>query len=326
MHMQGVKTAGTGIMALAAMLAVASPATAQQSAPADASAHDVAVAIVDVGSNKLYSKDANVRFVDLTPALKPGYSHASGRVGDVDHGDIVAQAFVREYRRLDPSARITIYTINPFVTKGFAGTGSMMFSRSAIRESMPRLKEAGVRTVVTTFGVSDQKAGESILKEFQDAGIVVFASAPNSKDDEGIWPAASPASIAVADGDRNSEFYKAKGWSKWVDFVASGIEHDGTMDGQGASFATPKVAAYGAYHVARNPGAGPDEVRQAIAASSIRTRINGIEVTRVGGDDMAARFRGAEVSPGSRSKGVAVANTDTGALMTRAGLGSGQDR
>ncbi len=281
-----VSGSSAGMAALAASLALASPAVA---APDKAQSRDVAVALIDVGANALYSKDPNVSFVDLTPSLRPGDHHARGRVGSVDHGDVVAQAFVQEYRRLDPDARITFYTVNPFVQRGV--TGPMMFSRSMLQQALPRMKDANVRVAITTFGVSDQAAGDRVLKDIQDAGMVVFAATPNHKEDYGIWPAANPTTIAVADGvTPDSGFRKNRSWGKWVDFVADGNFHSGTIDTDGSSFATPRVAAYGAYYASMNAQAGVDDMRRAISAASVTVRINDRDFAKVGGDRGAQLF------------------------------------
>jgi hypothetical protein len=277
---------GTGILAMAAALAAASPVVAQEASPAP---HDVAVAIVDIGADKLYSEDPNVRFVDLTPPVREGYSRASGNVSSYEHGRFVAQSFVDEYRRLDPSARITVYTVNPFIQKGV--TGGMMFSRSMVQQAIPKLKEADVRIAVTTFGTANQQAGEKVVDDFRAAGMTLFAAAPNDRKDEGVWPAADPRVIAVADGtSSDADFFKARGWSKWVDFTANGQYHKGTIDIQGSSFATPKVAAYGVHYAARHPGAATDEIRDAIRSAGETTRTLGVDHVRVATPAMTGRF------------------------------------
>lgn len=287
-------TRGTGILAMAAALAPASPSVAQQAPPQ--APHDVAVAIVDIGADKLYSEDPNVRFVDLTPPLKEGYSRSSGNVSSYEHGRFVAQSFVDEYRRLDPSARITVYTVNPFVQKGV--TGQMMFSRSMVQQAIPKLREADVRIAVTTFGTANQKAGSAVVDDFQAAGMTLFAAAPNDRKDEGVWPAADPRVIAVADGtSTDSDFFKARGWSAWVDFTANGQYHKGSIDIQGSSFATPKVAAYGVHYAARHPGAGTEQVREAIRSAGEATRTRDVNHVRVATNDMTARFLAASRGP-----------------------------
>lgn len=284
------KTGSVGMAAMAAVLASASPAAAQQATASTQGSHDVAVALVDLGANSLVSKDANVRFVDLTPRLKEGDRHAVRRVGKMDHGDIVAQSFVDEYRRIDPEARITFYTVNPFVERGMAG--STMFSRSMLLQALPKLKETSVRVAITTFGVEDEASGNRILKDFQDAGLVVFAASPNSREDRGIWPAASPSVISVADGvTGDSGFMKSRSWASWVDVVGNGIYHNGTIDTDGSSFATPRVAAYGAYLARARPEIGVDEMRNAIVRSAVTVRIHDRDFPKIGGDTTAARFR-----------------------------------
>jgi hypothetical protein len=279
-----------GTAAVAAALASASPSAASDWPSGQNGPHDVAVALVDLGANSLVSKDSNVRFVDLTPQLKEGDRHAVRRVGKMDHGDIVAQSFVDEYRRIDPQARITFYTVNPFVERGMGG--STMFSRSMLQQALPKLKETNVRVAITTFGVDDEVSGNRILKDFQDAGLVVFAASPNSREDRGIWPAASPSVISVADGvTGDSGFMKNRSWANWVDVVGNGIYHKGEIDTDGSSFATPRVAAYGAYLARAKPDIGVDEMRSAIVRSAVTVRIHDRDFPKVGGDVTASRFR-----------------------------------
>ena len=271
---------------MSAALSAWQPAQAQK---APDTTHDVAVALVDVGANGLYSKDPNVRFVDMTPPLKQGDHHAFKRVAGNDHGDIVAQSFIDEYRRLDPEARITFYTVNPFVERGVTG-GTTVFSRSMIQQALPAMKEAGVRIAVTTFGVADEAAGARIVKDFQDNGMIVFAATPNNRDDAGIWPAASKTTISVADGvTGESGFLKTRSWAKWVDFVANGNYHSGSIDTDGSSFATPRVAAYGAYIEKRRPGIDVDGLRTALKEGARQVTIHDRQFPRLDGEDVARR-------------------------------------
>lgn len=274
---------------LAVMSAALSAAHPAQAQAADAS-HDVAVALVDVGVNGLSSKDPNVHFVDLTPKLKEGFHHGVRKVGQMEHGDMVAQSFVDEYRRMDPDARITFYTINPFIQKGM--TDPMMFSTSMLQQALPKLKETNVRVAITTFGVSDQTAGDRILKNFQDAGLIVFAATPNHREDDGIWPAANKSTISVADGvTPESGFLHNRRWASWVDFAANGNFHSGSVDSDGSSFATPRVAAYGAYLARAKPDIDVAAMRAAIARTAVSVRIHDRDFPKVGGDRGAAQMR-----------------------------------
>lgn len=286
---KGTRTGG--ILAMATALAAASPAAAQQpSAPSS----DVAVAIVDLGANKLYSSDPNVSFVDLTPQPRDGFRSATSKVQGRDHGEIVAQTFVQEYRRLDPSAKITIYTVNPFIEK--AGGGQMMLSRSMLKQALPKLQGTGARIAVTTFGVSDEKAGTAILDDMRSAGLVVFAATPNRRDDDGIWPAASPKAIAVADGvTPDAPIFRERKWASWVDVVANGQFHKDSIDVDGSSFATPRAAAYGVRYMSRNPEATMNDVKDAIVTSGDRRTIGSATMVYVGADAMVRKFARGEV-------------------------------
>jgi hypothetical protein len=302
----------TGIIAMAAALSAASPANSQTGAATPAASSDVSVALVDLGANQLYSNDPNVRFVDLTPPAREGFKHAVSKVSGLDHGDVVAQTFVQEYRKLDPNARITIYTVNPFLEKHDGG--QMTISRAMLRQALPQLTAADVKVAITTFGVSDEKAGTAILDDMRSAGLVVFAASPNKKDDDGIWPAASPKAIAVADGATNdAPIYKNRRWSGWVDMVANGQFHKGTIDVEGSSFATPRAAAYGVRYMTQNPNATTEDVRRDLLAAGDNRKIGDVSVIRVGGEDMVRRFSTA--SPRSMASRGAPANGATEMAM-----------
>jgi hypothetical protein len=277
----------SGLIAIATALAAmgTTPATAQVPTPTN----DVSVAIVDLGANRLYSPDPNVTFVDLTPTPKEGFRNATSKVGGRDHGEIVAQAFVQEYRRIDPKARITIYTINPFIEK--AGGGQMMLSRSMLKQALPRIDSSRTKVAITTFGVSDEKAGTAVLDDLRSAGLVVFAATPNKGEDDGIWPAASPGAIAVGDGvTPDSPVFKQRSWARWIDVVANGQFHKDSIDVDGSSFATPRAAAYGVSFMTRNPKATTEEVKAALVSSGDHRTIGNAKLVYIGADAMVKSF------------------------------------
>jgi len=296
---------------MATALAAAAPQSGQaQTAVLPSS--EVSVAMIDLGANRLYSADPNVTFVDLTPAPKEGFRSASSKVAGRDHGEIVAQSFMQEYRRIDPSAKVTIYTINPFIEK--SGGGPMMLSRTMLRQALPGLAGKGVRVAITTFGVSDEKAGTLVLDDLRSAGLVVFAATPNKRDDEGIWPAASPNAIAVADGvTPDAPIFKERSWASWVDVVANGQFHRDAIDVDGSSFATPRAAAYGVSFMSRNPQATMEDVRTSLLKDGDLRTIGSARMTYVGGDSMARAYASLSTqrTPGrSASPGIGTASND----------------
>ena len=251
--------------------------------------NEVAVAIIDMGADKMYSNDPNVSFVDLTPEDTGNRRRASYQVDGRDHGELVADTFVKEYRLLDPDAKITIYSVNPFYKDGL--TGPMKFSRSTIQQALPKLQEANVRIAITTFGVENEAAGKRILQDFAKADMIVFAAAPNDKGDKGIWPAASPEAISVADTTtKKSAFYKDKDWGSWVDFTSNGQFHKGTVDVVGSSYATPKVAAYGAYAARIYPNIKTDEMRVILRKDAENITAHGANFPNVSGESYSKRF------------------------------------
>lgn len=310
------------IAVMSAALSVAHPVQAQQTIE---TSHDVAVALVDVGVNGLASSDPNVRFIDLTPAPREGFRHASRKVGGMEHAEMVSRSFVDEYRRMDPQARITFYTVNPFIQKG--ANDPMMFSRAMLQQALPKLKDTKVRVAITTFGVSDQAAGDKILKDFQDSGLIVFAATPNHREDDGIWPAANKSTISVADGvTPDSGFLHNGKWAAWVDFTANGGFHYGSVDSDGSSFATPRVAAYGAFVALAKPNIDVAGMKAVIARTAVTVRIHDRDFPKVGTDRAPEQVR-EQVAALSREAPTQVAavtpRPDAGAIAARMAMGGG---
>ncbi|MFZ3481884.1 S8 family serine peptidase [Sphingomonas sp. 3-13AW] len=275
-----------GLLAGAA-LASAVPAQAEITAPG---ADRAAVAIIDISADKIDNPDPKVRFINLTPAPPEGRTFAKSRNGNGDHGDYVASAFVSEYRKMNASSAIDIYSVNPFLQQN----SRMTFNRKAITDAIPVLKQNGVKVVITAFGIENKEAGESIVNQFRKAGMVVFAATPNSERDEGIYPAANKGAISVADdnGSRGALAHR-KDWASWVDFAIDGNQQGQNGQWAGASFAVGKAAAYGVLLTKADPSLTVDDVRQGMTKYSDPSRYGAVRT--VGGRGMVAAFSTPEV-------------------------------
>lgn len=266
--------------------AMTAPAQAQQTP-----AGEVAVAIVDSNIRRIDFDDPNVRIVDMTPKAPEGASFMKYKVNDFySHGDIVASSFVREYRKLDPSARIVIYTVDPFIRKD--GNVSANFSMAILNQALPRMRDAGVRVAVTAFGISDPTAGGRIADAFSRNGMSLFAAIPNEPHDKGIYPAASPGVVSVADTSRKGAFSQDRKFGTWVSVMIDGghgSAHN-ISDADGTSFAVAHAAAYGTYVLARRPETPVAELLPTIRSHGVP--VGGawagrpITTTRIGGSAM----------------------------------------
>ena len=205
------------------------------------------VLIIDSVGDQLYSV-RDVQIIDVTPTLSSREHRASTSTGRVDHGVAMAEAFVKQYRKLDNSP-LVIYTINPYVQRGLGGP--IYYSRSVVERGL-RNVPANVRVVVTAFGTSKPV-------DLAFANRVVFAAAPNAKEDLGIWPAADSRNISVA--SRSIDYSK---WS-WLNFVTNGDYHVNSVDVSGSSFAAAKLAAAGAFILKKNPNYTTIDVRKSLS-------------------------------------------------------------
>lgn len=243
-----------GKMVGAMALAVASPAVAQTGS----SGEPVRVAIIDIQPDRLDCKDDNARLIDVTPPLPEGMRQAVGKAGRTSHGVVVATAFVEQMRKIDRTVPIEVYTINPFIKHGT--TGEMMFSKGMLRKGLENLEGKGVRIAVTTFAVSDQVEGQKIADMFKSKGMTLFAATPNEAGDPGIYPAAIPGVVAIAQDGGGRAIAKDTRYQQFTRFVFPGEYIGRSAETTGSSFATPRAAAYAAYMDWKRPGISQDDI------------------------------------------------------------------
>lgn len=275
--------------------AMATAAAAVFASHAQAQADDrlpVRVAVVDLSVSKLDFRDDNVRVVAVTPQIPRKFANRDIASQKYSHGDVVASAFVREYRKLEPTRPIVIYAVDTY----HEVDGKLAINMKAIREAVPVLRENGVKVAVTAFGTVAEASGERFMAPFREAGITVFAAAPNTVHDLGIFPAASKGAISVSTEDKDSAFTNDPKMKTWVDFTISGNHRSSSIEarGGGNSFASAHAAAYGVYISSRDASISPDNMRDKIAdlgdASSGLFGGKPIRTVRIGHDTMVRRL------------------------------------
>lgn len=277
-------------VAAAALLNGAAPASAQSMAQ-----DEVAVAIIDTGVRKIDFDDPNVRFVDMTPQPPAGSTYVNEKHTDAySHGDIVASSFVREYRKLDDRTPIVIYTCDPFIKN--AGSDAINFNIKGLSECLAKMKQANVKIAITAFGLEDPSAGKRIADLFNKNGMAMFAAIPNERNDRGIYPAATPGVISVADTSPNGALAGNRSYGNWVTLQIAG--HHGsshnTSDASGTSFAVAHAGAYGAYILRARPDIAPEQLGDIIAGQG--RKMDGViggkplVTSKIGGEEMIARI------------------------------------
>lgn len=317
----------------AAALASASLASGHAQAQS-ATSPDVTIGIIDVRANELTFAD-KATSIEYRPFTAKDKSTAEWITeAGVDHGQMMASAFVRQMRQIDENARIRILAANVFQEN--SGTGSAKYTQSmglaskrtlsvnweGARDALGWFKERGVKVVLTAFNGSDSQAMRSFMKTADEYGMTVFASAGN-KVGGAIYPAAYPQAISVAGDNKDLAFRKDASLSRWVDFVMDGgvpLARKGKSIDEGSSFAVAKAAALGAYHSAMNPTAGRDEIEAAVAATSTTRdyQVAGTSVTVRHLDEVGASrsIRSTLIArPAMPSKGPVVASADPTAMQ-----------
>lgn len=259
---------------MASALAVASPATAETRVD------PVKVGIMDLKADTLTYKTPNVR-IEYKAFTPEGAKEArlAERSGD-DHGAVVASAFVRHYRTLDPRTPIEVYAGNPFaITKREDGRSVMKLDFERGARVLEWMHEKGVRVVVTAFNSPDAAGAARFMDKAESLGMVVFAAYANSTGQGRVFPAGDPRSISVVDstlGMMGSTLIPGggrqfDGASVGVNFAMKGgvpQEAYGAPRMTGSSFASPKAAAYAVYALRREPDLSRDRLVERMRTGS----------------------------------------------------------
>lgn len=299
------------------MLLATAPAAAQ-----DGARDPIRVAVMDVNADQIDFKDPNVDFVRLTPTPPKGSTFAQAEAGLAQHGVIVASAFVEEYRRIDQNRRITIYTLNPFIRRD--GENAMRFRMQTLRDAIPKIKQAGVRIVVSAFSVSDKEAGDRIAKEFSDNGLILFAASPNQPKEDSIYPAASPGVIAIAEPMRGGPLESDPRYKKFVDFVISGEYGKGNGHVSGTSFASGRAAAYAAHLVDLRPDATIEDVKTSFRENGQIQIMSFKKAVRLGDRSMLDAFRAMRPAQDMVSMAKSPGSTQVASVSIPSRMGEGR--
>ena len=280
-------------IAAAVLVGMSSTASAQEVQPFIGS-DVVSIGIVDSQVQKLDFDDPNVRIIDLTPD-DPSKIFTREKVTDkFSHGDLVASSFVSEYRKIDPEARINIYAVSPFV-KGADGKETLDIG--ILRQSLPKMANAGVRVAITAVGFESSKGGQAIFNQFRHNNINLLSAAPNDRYDRGIYPAATPGVISVATEMKNSAFASNPEYKSWVSFVGPPHHRSdhGSSSSSGSSYAVAHVGAYAAHIVHTNPKIAFDDLIREMRStgSQIGGSYKGIPslTYRIGGQETIESLR-----------------------------------
>jgi len=305
-----MKPSTKAALTAAAVLSMSSPAMAQ-SVPQSASP-EVRVGIVDVRADELTFADKRTS-IEYRPFTEKGKWTAEWLTeAGVDHGQMMASAFVRQLRQVDPQAPVKIFAANVFQEN--SGTGSAKYTQATgtasrrtlsvnwegAREALAWFKQNNVKVVLTAFNGNDSAAMRAFMKDAGDMGMTVFASAGN-KVGGSIYPAAYPQAISVAGDNRDLAFRNDATLSRWVNFTMDGgvpMGASGRQVDEGSSFASAKAAALGAYYVAHHPDADRNQIASAIreAATPQSYQVQGVTVTALRFDERESSRRMVDIA------------------------------
>jgi hypothetical protein len=269
----------------AAGMASAQPGAAQVPEP-------IRVGVLDVAAKRIVGvrDGVSLEYREFTAAGRdPGrWKTPAGP----DHGEMVVQTFLEQYRRLDRKRPVEIYAANAFSMKEKEdGTTALSMDFDQARQALSWMKSKGVRVVVTAFNTTSKARSDVLMDEAERLGMVVFAGGANTKDAGRVYPAADPRSVSVVDSGTEMALRRDASIASWIDFAMDGTVVTGSGADRarevGSSYASAKAGAYGAYVVSRSPDASVAEVKKALHASArqVSYTVAGqtVEVREIGG-------------------------------------------
>jgi len=272
-------------------LASSAPALSQNN-------NEVIVGVLDVKGDGLTFADKNtvIEYREFNEKEKDSarWITESG----LDHGEMMVSAFTRQFRKIDQEARLRILSANIF-QENQSSTRSALYSRNSrkgstrgiainwegAKEALQWFKQRGVRVVVTAFNGNDSAGMRSFMEESKSLGMIVFASAGNVAGGP-AYPAKYKETISVAADNPDLAFRNDPTMQTWVNFTMNGSvpkSKEGKNIDAGSSFASAKLAAYGAYFSSRDNGMGAEEIKNAIKSIGVSEtyRVNGTEVAAI---------------------------------------------
>jgi len=270
---QNTKTTGA-MMAIAMSLAAATPSAAEPDRT------PVKVGIMDLKADSLTYDASGVRIEYRTFTPQGAKEGRETQETSDDHGAVVASAFVRQYRGLDPKTPIEIYAANPFalVKKEGGGAGLRLDFKKGL-EAIEWMHSKGVRVVVTAYNSSDQPGAKLFMDRAEALGMVVFAAYSNSRGAGSVFPAADYRAVSVVDTSNGMRGLNlVKGGGRDFDGAKAGVTF--AMDGGvpqgaygatvmlGSSFTSAKAAAYGLIALKAEPDLTRDQLVERIGVAS----------------------------------------------------------
>lgn len=272
-------------------LATSSPALSQSQN------EELIVGVIDVKGDSLTFPDKNTKIEYREFNSEEKDSARWITESGLDHGEMMVSAFTRQFRKIDEETPLRILSANIF-QENESSTRSALYSRGSrkgstrgmsinwegAKEALQWFKQRGVKVVVTAFNGNDSAGMRSFMEESKSLGMIVFASAGNVAGGP-AYPAKYKETISVAADNPDLAFKNDPTMQTWVNFTMNGSvpkSKEGKNIDAGSSFASAKLAAYGAYFYSRDKNINAEELKASIKS------IGQIETYRVNGTDVAS--------------------------------------
>mgnify|MGYP001168833764 CR=1 FL=1 len=228
-----------------------------------ANGHRVLIAVIDSGADTQHPELAGM-ILDTFDAIGRGdrvHPHGTSIVGA-----IVARA---RLRGTAPGAHILV--ARAFGTHRTSMDGTTTDILKALEWAMQR----GARVINMSFAGGRDPAVERRLNAARGRGIVLVAAAGNAGPNAApLYPAASPAVIAVTATDEDDRIYRSANRGNHIAVAAPGVNLLlPTLGGDyrmtsGTSFSAAEITGVIALMLERNPGLNPDAVRRALVSTA----------------------------------------------------------
>lgn len=291
---------------IAASLALATPAAAQQ-------AGEIRIGMIDMAIKSLPVKDGNLKVVSRNMA--PG---AEGRwVGESDytHGELVAGSAVRSARALEPNAPIKIFAANVYspedanparfgggrASRGLEDTQKirLKINFGAAMKAIDWMKAEGVKVLIMTGTGADTEGMRSLNRHAVEAGMVVVASTNNDRLRSPVYPAAYPNVISVAGDDSSLPVRNDPMLAGYVSYVGDALA-PGTRKEIGSSFAAGSVGGLVGVYAMRSKDVSEQGAREWLNARATVTPYAGLSKPRITYADYAGKDAALKLAESSK--------------------------